>query len=74
MFTKIMGDDQGDVVPAYIASEVDKRIDELEGALKSCAAVLVRNITSSEIAANQSRQALQEADRALALMVTGAGK
>lgn len=59
----------GSHMGAYLANEVDARIEQLERALKCCAAVLVRQITASEISVKHAREAVGEADKALALMV-----
>jgi hypothetical protein len=58
----------------YRASEVDARIEQLEKALQSCKTVLVLEQRQRDKFINASNDAIVEAEKALALMVTGAGK
>jgi hypothetical protein len=67
MFTKIMGDDQGDVVPAYIASEVDARIDELEGSLSSCLFALEKQRDAMHLWDKTVTSVMERAQKTLAL-------
>jgi hypothetical protein len=59
--------DGGEAEPYYLASEVDRRTDDLETALKSASVVIQQQLKAGENFANYGKQALAEIDRVLSL-------
>lgn len=71
-----IGDEVFVLYPAAL-DEIQKRNErntELTRALKSCAHVLSQMMLRNSAMDGLAKEALNEADKALALMVTGAGK
>lgn len=54
-------------VDVYLATEADARIEQLEGALKSCAIVLAKHVDHANTLTPIAMEALLEADKVLSV-------